>query len=176
MAVPDAPKDDDLVLVAAGQKIQAGDSERHVLDAIPRPKGAYPTREDVSFISDEIKARGWESTQMGLLVCSKSETTVLALVRYENVTQEERLSIFNDLTKQNGAPTETVTSQYGDCAFWEKNNIRLMAINALDNQRRMSLTLAIGVPSLMDDLRMNRRLVDKDFSEAARIFGQMSSK
>lgn len=146
----------DLGLHRKDVTVRVGDMVDDVFRALPVPKDGFATREDAPIVGDGISSRGWESPEESFGVISKDGRVVLAVDTYEKI-DEERYAELRELylTRYAAEIGGQISSERVNYWFASDGKQRLMLCTVLDARERRSLTVAIGVPEVMDALFMS---------------------
>lgn len=168
--VPPSLAPTDLALISGKERLQVGDSLEKAARVLPSPVGAFGLKDLPPGFGQAFRARGFETRDDGLGLILVDNRVALAMRRVENVSVEAIEEVVKTYIRQFGEPDESISGARIEYRFWRKEDQRLMLCTAPDRAEpaRFDVTVAVGVISLMDALRMSYPAAREDRAMAER--------
>lgn len=164
----------DLALLNGGQRLTLGGKLDGALKVFSQPKGSRVFSSLPAQFGKDFGAFGWETDEeaFGCILLSVrdpetkktiySNLVVLAMFSRQNVSEGAVGEAISNYTDAFGKPTSTDEGQAVNYAFWIRDERALMLVSSLDLDGKRSMTVALGDPRVMDELRMSPRKASED--------------
>ena len=162
--------DKDLALINGDGKLFVGDEEPRALAVFEGPSGSYPFSSLPPSFDKNFRAIGWKSSSISfaciLYMVDKSERVVLAMYTREDVDGAAVNVVVAEYERAFGQPYSFIPGNKVSYRFWARRGRRLMVNTATNTAGKMSLTVAVGEVSLMDELGMETDAALSDQQDA----------
>lgn len=167
--VPSSLAPTDLALISESGRLRVGDSLEEAGRAFP-PPDSFGLKELPPGFGTGFRARGFETRDEGLGLILVDNRVAIAVRREENVKVERIEDVVKSFVRQFGEPDESVSGARIEYRFWNKEDQRLMLCTAPDraDPTHFDVTMAVGVMTLMDALRMSYPMAREDRAMAER--------
>ncbi|MEX2244169.1 MAG: hypothetical protein WD716_10030 [Fimbriimonadaceae bacterium] len=172
------PPDQDLALLHGDSRLYLGVTRSEALGIFEPQERSTPFSNLPEGFADNFTASGWERgtfsfgcigyTQEDRLNGARTldDVVVLAMVTREDVDADTVAEALRVYSANFGPPDEDTTGRLQgqglDYWFWTVPGRRLMISATVDPKGKRSLTIALGVPTLMTHLRMSPDLAVED--------------
>lgn len=160
-----------LVYLRDHHKIHLGEDTQKVLGYFSKPSKATSANTLPSSLGPPLVATGWSSKEEGLGVISENDKVVFILHTFNHFNEQTVKEVYGRYQKQFGPPQELL-GKYSSYWFWHAGNQRLMISSSLDNKGNWAVTVALGIVSIMDALRMNLDDAKADQAKAATLLAK----
>ncbi len=167
--VPSSLAPTDLALMSENGRLRVGDSLEEAGRTFP-PPDAFGLKELPPGFGTGFRARGYETREEGLGLILVDNRVAIAVRREENVNADKIEEVVKAFVRQFGEPDESVSGARIEYRFWNKEDQRLMLCTAPDREdpTHYDVTMAVGVMTLMDALRMSYPMAREDRAMAER--------
>lgn len=155
--VPNSLAPTDLGILNDGNLLRVGDSLEDANRAFPAPQDIFGLKELPPGFGTGFRARGYETPREGLGLILVDNRVAVALRRVEDISADAANESLRRYVEEFGDASETVKGARIEYRFWSKEDQRLMVCLAPDRKEptRFDVTVAVGVSTLMDALRMS---------------------
>jgi hypothetical protein len=155
--VPDSLAPTDLGILNDGNLLRVGDSLEDANRVFPAPQDIFGLKELPPGFGSGFRARGYETPREGLGLILVDNRVAVAMRRIEDVSADTAKDAVRRYVAEFGEPSESVSGARIEYRFWSKEDQRLMVCTAPDRKEpsRYDVTVAVGVSTLMDALRMS---------------------
>lgn len=170
VAVPNSLAPTDLGILNDGTLLRVGDSLEDANRAFPAPQDIFGLKELPPGFGSGFRARGFETPREGLGLILVDNRVAVAMRRLEDVSVDAAKEAVRRYVAEFGDATESVSGARIEYRFWTKEDQRLMVCTAPDRKEtsRFDVTVAVGVSTLMDALRMSHASAREDRAIAER--------
>lgn len=162
----------DLALLDGAERLRIGDSPEDAERAFPVPANAFPFKDLPRMFAGQYRARGFETATMGFGAIYFENRLACAVHRQENVSAGEVQAIVRSYIAAFNEPDQMLPKGSIQYWFWSRDSERLMICSVPDREQvlRYDITIGLGVPTVMDALRMSyaRAKEDQAIGEANR--------
>lgn len=170
----------DLGLWKGDQAVYVGDTVQESLQVFEPPNKSYSVASLPDGFGEDFTANGWDMRGHSFSCILYKGKTVLALYTQDEISEEEITVALADVVQQYrgeyGPPQDSHLGTRIEYYFWFTDDRALMINTAVDANDSFSLTVAVGVPEVMEHLRMDRTFAEEDKAEALRSLTQQRSE
>lgn len=149
--------------------IHLGESAQTILSLFPKPDGAITIQTLPPSLAPPLVANGWDAENESLGVISQEDKVVLIMHTYNQVNVHKAEETYTRYLKHFKRPTQEMSGLYSKYWFWDSGSTRLMIASSIDSKGVHNLTIAFGVHSVMDRLRMDPKDAKEDQTKAAQL-------
>lgn len=162
--VPNSLAPTDLGILNDGAPVRVGDSLEDANRAFPAPQDIFGLKELPPGFGSGFRARGFETPRDGLGLILVDNRVAVAMRRIEDVSADAAKEAVRRYVAEFGDASESVSGARIEYRFWSKEDQRLMVCTAPDRKEpsRFDVTVAVGVSTLMDALRMSHASARED--------------
>lgn len=161
-----------LRMIRKGDEVRVGDPIESALRVFREEKNSYLVNEMPAGWKDPAyTCQGWDNGTIGFSAFVYDDKIVMGLYHEDRADENRLQEIWADY--QRAIPvTETskITGSRVRYWFWEQGGHRLMICATQIPQEGLSITIALGDTRIMDILRMNPLMADRDRQAAEKLF------
>ncbi len=156
-----------LALLGEDTYIRVGmDEESAFTGSFKKPEKGVSISQLPPSLDTNFRTKGWEYAGRSFAVISKDNKVVLGLETRDHTSKGDVVDFVNRATKTWGAPAATEIGEQVNYWFWEKDGVRLMMVVSDAPIGGLSFSQAIGVPAVMNVLRMDPASAKIDYPQA----------
>ena len=149
--------------------IHLGESAQTILSLFPKPEGAVAISTLPPSLSPPLVANGWDAENESLGIISEDDKVILMMHTYNQVNDHKIEETYTRYLKHFKRPTQELSGLHSKYWFWDSGSTRLMIASSIDSKGVHNLTIAFGVHSVMDRLRMDPKDAKEDQTKAAQL-------
>jgi hypothetical protein len=162
--------EDGLAMLIDGAEVRVGQTDRTALQNVGRPRGAFDTLDPSPLQGDDWRVRGWSSQEVAFGLLTLDNSVALAVYTREDAPPDWFADL---LSAHERAYADTSPSVVAGAAssywFWNRGEERLMIVRVRGVDGKTSASVAVGLASVMDLLRMNEADAQSDVEQAHRL-------
>lgn len=171
LPAPDFTIKTSLRMFRNGDELRVGDSIDNALRVFGEEKNSFKVAEMPSGWKDrDYTCQGWDTGSLGFAAIVNDEKVALGLYHEDRVSEARLQEILADYDKMISLSPRAVTGSRVRYWFWEDGAHRLMICAVQIPSEGLNISIALGDGKLMDILRMNPTLADRDRQSAEQLF------